>query len=72
MKYVKCPLCDLNYIKTGDTCCTICDPKMCGKLLADESLAYEAYRQTKREENQVHRKSMEAYYAIRYNRVPNC
>jgi hypothetical protein len=72
MKYVKCPLCELNYMKTDKTCCTVCDPKMKGRLLVDEELAYQDNRQSKLEEYEARRKQMEAYYAYRYNRVPNC
>jgi len=70
--YIKCPLCELNYIKTDKTCCNVCNPKMKGKLLADDELVYETYKQSKLEEHEKRRKSMEAYYAYRYNRVPNC
>lgn len=34
-KYVKCPLCMLNYIKEGEQCCTVCKKEIDNTLYED-------------------------------------
>lgn len=69
-KYIKCPCCELNYITAEEKCCKICDPKMRGKLISDAVEAYEARREAKLQEYKAKKQSMEAFYAIRWNRSP--
>lgn len=45
---------------------------MRGKLISDDEEAYEAQRQLKLQEYEAKKRSMEAFYAIRWNRSPRC
>ena len=70
--YVKCPCCELNYITAEENCCKVCDPKMRGKLASDAEESYEVQRELKLQEYEAKKRSMEAFYAIRWNRSPRC
>jgi len=70
-KYVRCPICELNYVKDGEKCCSDCALRLRGKpTIADDEVAYENYRQTKMDENQVKRRAMEDFFSYRFNRAP--
>lgn len=71
MKYVKCPICELNYIEQGKKYCMACDPKIRGKLISDTEESNEEYRQQKWKQHAEYKKSMQEFYSIRYNCKPN-
>ncbi|GHV00745.1 hypothetical protein FACS1894211_08810 [Clostridia bacterium] len=67
--YVKCPVCDLNYMHSGERCCEVCDPKAQGRLISTAAQADDEYRYTKLQEYDARKRSMEAYRAYRWNRA---
>jgi hypothetical protein len=70
MDYVKCPVCELNYIRTDEVCCTLCKPETKGKTISDYEEAYEEQRREKLEQYSAHKEAMEDFYSYRYNRAP--
>lgn len=68
-QYVKCPKCELNYIKDNEQYCMACNPKMRGKSITEIEEENEKFRQTRLEAYERNRKSMQDFRAYRYNCV---
>jgi len=66
-QYIKCPVCELNYIQAGEKHCKLCSPDMMGKSLADMETEYDEIRQERWKEQKKRRESMDAFRAYRYN-----
>jgi len=66
--YVKCPCCDLNYIRGDEKICVVCSPKMRGKLISDAVVSLDTFIQAQRKASNDRQESMAAFRAMRYNR----
>jgi len=68
MGYVKCPCCDLNYMRAGEKCCGVCSPKMRGKSISDVVVGIDTFVQEQLKARSERQESMAAFRAVRYNR----
>jgi hypothetical protein len=67
-KRIVCPRCELNFILENEGFCKVCKPIVQNNSAKDEQEDYEDYLEFKHQERKLSRKSMEDYFAIRYNR----
>ena len=67
-KYVKCPVCEINYIEEGEEMCDICKDNRKDNSLVN-SMAYEEQKeQEKLAKYYKDKEGKKSYLSLRYNR----
>ena len=68
--YIKCPVCDLNYMLQSEKHCKVCDPKTRDKFNAISKMgtAYEIKQEKRLEAYGAKKEEKALFYAYRYNK----